>query len=445
MSWLVMASSLVALSLSGRKRQVILFALLGGLLLGLWRGSQVYPSTDTYEHLIGTNVEITGSISEDVVSGNDGQKQLKLKNVALNGKPVDGQVWISAEISGKLKRSDSIRANGKLSDGFGSFSAAIYRADITKVARIKNGDMALQLRDWFSAKIRQAIHEPQASLGIGFLSGQHSDLPDSLVNNLRILGLTHIIVASGYNLTILIRFARRWLMRISKYAATAGSFMLIGGFIMITGASPSMTRAGIITGLSLMAWYYGRRLHPVVLILFSAALTALINPAYLWGDLGWYLSFAAFTGVIILSPLLLDYFWGEEEPNAMLRVLVETLSAQIMTAPIIAFAFGQYAPLALLSNVLILPLIPFAMMFTFIAGVIGAMFTPLAGLAGIPAQIILNYMTFATSKLAALPGAKGEVDFTLPYLIASYTSAVILCIWLWRRTGHNFSQDSVIE
>ncbi|HEX5455783.1 MAG TPA: ComEC/Rec2 family competence protein [Candidatus Saccharimonadales bacterium] len=444
-AWLVAGLCFTLSSLAGSKRRVILLALAGGLLIGLWRGSQVYPSVDIYKSFIGKNVEITGKVSEDVVLGKDGQEQIKLKDVRLLDRPMDGQIWLSTNTPIKLKRSDIIQAEGELSEGFGSFSAAIYRADITKAVRVKNSDIALQVRDWFSAKIRKAVHEPQASLGIGFLSGQHANLPESLVNDLRILGLTHIIVASGYNLTILIRFARRWLMRVSKYTATAGSFLLIGGFVMITGASPSMNRAGIITGLSLLAWYYGRRIHPVVLLLFSAALTALINPSYLWGDLGWYLSFAAFAGVIILSPLLLDYFWGNEEPNAVLRVVVETLSAQIMTAPIIAFSFGQYAPLALLSNVLILPLIPFAMLFTFIAGTMAAIIAPFAVVAGIPAQTLLSYMTFITGKLAALPGAKGEVNFTLPYLIASYVLAVILGVWLWRRTAHDFTDDSVIE
>ena len=151
--------------------------------------------------------------------------------------------------------------------------------------------------------MREVVKEPQASLGIGFLTGQRSTLPDSLDEQLRIVGLTHIVVASGYNLTILVRFARRLFVRYSKYWATVSASVMICGFVLVTGFSPSMSRAALVTGLSLAAWYYGRKIHPLVLLLFAAAITVLINPSFLWGDIGWALSFTAFAGVMLLAPL----------------------------------------------------------------------------------------------------------------------------------------------
>lgn len=443
--WLAIGSSLLLASLINRKLPFVLLAVVGGIFIGLWRGGQDYPSQNLYRQYVGRQAEVSGTVSEDVSLAKDGQQQIKLKNVQLGGKALSGQVWLSTSSRTDIRRSDHVEAGGKIGRGFGSFSATVYRAEINNVTRIRRGDIALELRDKFSSAIRSVIPEPQAGLGIGFLTGQHASLPESLTNNLRILGLTHIIVASGYNLTILVRFARRWLMNISKYSAALGSVLLIVGFMMVAGSSPSMTRAGIITGLSLAAWYYGRKIHPLVLLTFSAAITALINPSYLWGDLGWYLSFAAFAGVLILSPLLLDYFWGEREPNAVIRVVVETFSAQVLTAPIIAFAFGQYAPLALISNVFILPLIPFAMMFVFIAGLAALLFTPLALVASYPARLLLNYITFVVDKLAALPVAQGEVNFSAAYLFYSYVLVIIFCVFLWRRTGHDFTDDSVVE
>lgn len=445
LSWLILGISLLFISLTNRTALIVLLAIGGGVLMGLWRGTQAYPSQNAFQRYIGTPVVVTGVVSEDVSLSKDGQQQIKLKEIAVDGQPMTGQVWISSSSRVDIKRSDHIEANGKISKGFGSFSASMYRAEITAVSRMKYGDPALELRDKFSSYIRRSIPEPQAGLGIGFLTGQHASLPESLVNDLRILGLTHIIVASGYNLTILVRFARRYLMRISKYTALLGSVLLMIGFMMVAGSSPSMTRAGLITGLSLAAWYYGRKIHPVVLISFSAALTAVANPAYLWGDLGWYLSFAAFAGVLILSPLLLDYFWGEREPNALIRIVVETFSAQVLTAPIIAFAFGQYAPLALVSNLLVLPLIPFVMLLTFAAGLGTIFFNSIAVFIGYPARAILNYITFITDKLAGLPIAQGDISFPLPTLFASYTVVIAICVFLWRRTRHDFAQDSVVE
>lgn len=443
-SWLVIGLSLIALSLINRKIPIIALALLGGISIGLWRGTQNYQSQNVYREFTGQQVRISGVVSEDVAFGKDGQQQIKIKEVMLDGKALTGQIWLSTGSKIEIKRSDKVEVSGKLSEGFGSFPASMHRAEIEKAVRVKHGDVGLELRDWFSSAIRQVVNEPEASLGIGFLTGQNSTLPESLSNNLKILGLTHIIVASGYNLTILVRFARGALVGTSKYLATLGSGLLITTFILVTGASPSMTRAGLITGLSLAAWYYGRRIHPLVLLPFAAAITVLFNPSYLLGDLGWYLSFAAFAGVIILAPLITNYFWGDKKPNPVARVVVETLSAQILTVPLIAFTFGQYAPLALVSNLLILPLIPLAMIFTFFAGIAGVISNGLS-LIGIPAEWILGYMTFTVEKLAGLPISQGEISFSPSYLILSYLAIIIFAVWLWRRTKHDFNEDSIIE
>ncbi len=72
--------------------------------------------------------------------------------------------------------------------------------------------------------------------------------------------------------------------------------------------SPSMSRAGLVAGLSLLAWYYGRRIHPLVLLPLAMAITVMVQPSYAWGDLGWQLSFAAFAGVLIGAPLIQAYF-----------------------------------------------------------------------------------------------------------------------------------------
>lgn len=424
---------------------MVILAIIAGILIGLSRGSHDYQAQHLYKNYLNKDVAITAVVSEDVAFGRDGKQQIKLKHIQLNNIKMNGQIWTSTYSNLDIKRSDRLELTGTVSEGFGSFAVVVNRAEITKLTKIEHADPGRELRDWFASHVRKVIVEPEASLGIGFLTGQHSTLPESLNNNLKILGLTHIVVASGYNLTILVRFARSFLARYSKYLATIGAGGLIISFILITGASPSMTRAGLITGMSLFAWYYGRRIHPLVLLPLSAALTVLYNPSYLWGDLGWYLSFAAFAGVIILAPLLVSYFWGEQKPNPLFRILTETASAQILTMPIIAFAFGQYAPLALPANLLILPFIPFVMGLVFIAGLSDILFTPASLLLSRPAQWLLDYMTFVTSKLADPSISQGSINFNFIYLILSYIFILLLIIWLWRRTKHDFNQDSIIE
>ena len=135
-----------------------------------------------------------------------------------------------------------------------------------------------------------------------------------------------------------------------------------------------MSRAGLVAGLSLAAWYYGRTIHPLVLLPVSAAITLIVNPQFGWGDLGWQLSFASFTGVIILAPLLHKYFFGGKDPGTFRQILIETLSAQLATLPLLMMSFGVVSNVALIANMLILPFVPLAMLLTFASGVLAVRF-----------------------------------------------------------------------
>lgn len=298
-----------------------------------------------------------------------------------------------------------------------------------------------RVRTLFAEQIKKTVPEPEATLGTGFLIGDKGNLPPELTNELRLLGLAHIIVASGYNLTILVRIARRLFSRFSKYLAALASVTTIIGFIAITGASPSMVRAGIVTSLSLLAWYYGRKIHPLVILPLAAAITILIKPAYGWGDVGWELSFAAFAGIMVLAPLIQNYFWGKQKPGVIRQIFIETLSAQLATFPIIAFVFGQYSPLSLVSNMLVLPLVPIAMLLTFAAAIGGWLHLNFLGL---PAYAVLKYMIEVTGKLAGLPAAEGSIDLSIAGLVGSYVVLTAICVYFWRRTKHDFQADNSV-
>lgn len=338
--WLLVGLALAALALWRRHVAMIPVVVVAGLLIGLWRGSAAASQLVVYEKLTGHTVTLTGTVADDPDIGKKSELLLRLGNLSIDGHAVAGMVWVSTSAQADVWRSDRVTVTGKLTPGFGGFAASMYRAGLADIERPEPGDVALRVRDWFARSTRMAIDEPMASLGLGYLLGQRRALPPELDQALMIAGLTHVVVASGYNLTILVRLARRLFVRVSKYLAALSASSMIAAFIAITGASPSMSRAGLVAGLSLAAWYYGRKFHPLVLLPFAAAITVLINPAYAWNDLGWQLSFAAFAGVMILAPLLQAYFFGDKKPGTVRQIMGETVSATILTLPILIYAFG---------------------------------------------------------------------------------------------------------
>ena len=266
-----------------------------------------------------------------------------------------------------------------------------------------------------------------------------------MVEALQIVGLTHVVVASGYNLTILVRLARRLFEKVSKYLSALSASIMIASFIAVTGLSPSMFRAGLVAGLSLAAWYYGRRFHPVVLLSFAAAVTVVINPSYVWGDLGWQLSFAAFGGVMILAPLLQRFFFGPVKPGFVRQILGETIAAVIVTAPILINGFGQFSNVAIFANVLVLPLVPLAMLLTFIAG-IGALLVPsIATIIGLPATWLLGYMTNVAQYLSHLSWAVTTVQISSLMVAVCYAIVIGVCLYLWRATKFDLKNTNIVE
>lgn len=445
-TWLIVALALPTFCVIKPVRKFVVLAAVSGLLIGLWRGETVRTGLETYQPYYNQKVTVHGKINEDTTYGPRGDQRLRLTEVQVNQQPLPGIIWVSTASLVELKRGDYATLSGRLNEGFGTMAASLHQAELVSAERPNPGDIARRVRDWFATGIRRSIPEPEASLGVGYLAGQRSSLPETLDEQLRAVGLTHIVVASGYNLTILVRFARRLFARVSKYLATLSAGTMIGGFMLITGFSPSMSRAGLVAGLSLAAWYYGRVIHPLVLLPFAAAITVLINPVYIWGDIGWYLSFISFAGIIMLAPLLHHYFWGQgKQPGFARQILVDTFAAQLITLPLIIFVFGQYSGYALLANLLVLPLVPYIMLLAFAGGLAGVTIIAISPLVGMPANLLLQYTTSTVNWVANLPGARHEMAIDTPLLVSAYLLLVLLMIILWRKTGHNFRRDSLVE
>lgn len=426
-----------------RSRLALGLVIISGFMIGSWQGTNTEIQLRSLNNYIGEKVVLSGTIFDDPIKGDKDDQQFYLTNISVNNKAIAGKVKASVVLEQKLQRGDNLVLSGKLTSGFGNYQA---RLAFGKVESIERGDQpALKVRDAFAEGVRAGVAEPQASLGLGFLLGQRSALPEDLDDQLRRVGLTHIVVASGYNLTILVRAARRLLSRISKFQAFTGSMSLVGAFVVMTGFSPSMTRAALVTTLSLLAWYYGRRIYPLVLILFAAAVTALVNPLFLWSDIGWYLSFFAFVGVLMLAPLIIRRLYRDKQPSLLAQVAVESIAAQIMVVPLILWLFSELSVLALIANLLVVPLIPLVMLLTFIAGIVGMVVPSIAIAVGMPATIFISYMTSVSGWLASVPWAMTEMNLSLIGMLGLYALVVIGCIALWRSTRYDFLQSSVTD
>lgn len=393
---------LSVVSLKNLNAAALIAALLLGLSCGWWRGSAHLHQLSVYDGLQYKEVTIMAQATDDALYGRSKELTFAAGDVVLDdGMRLPGEIQLSGFGANTIFQGDTVRATGKLYPGYGSYKGSISYAELQVVTH--NPTPLSALRQKFTAGMQTALPEPLAPFAMGLLVGQRATLPDGVKQDLLKVGLTHIIAVSGYNLTIILQASRRLMGSRSKRMATLMSLGLIGAFLLLAGASASIVRAAIVSLLSMAAGYYGREFKPMNLILLAAAITAWVNPSYVWGDLSWYLSFLAFFGVMIVAPLIQARYPGGWHKSLIGTVALESVCAEVMSVPLILFVFGQMSLVGLPANVLVVALIPLAMLLGLVAGVTGMLLSPLAGWFAWPAVLLLNYMLDIAHLLAGLP------------------------------------------
>ncbi|HEY5805996.1 MAG TPA: ComEC/Rec2 family competence protein, partial [Candidatus Saccharimonadales bacterium] len=437
--WLWLLVPFAVFSLKRHNAVTLLLLVLLFLGVGWWRGSAYMQKLAVHESLHHQKVILIGRAMDDAVYGQRYQLEFSLSDVevmAPERTPLVGSLTVRGFGEAVVYRGDTVRVSGSLYPTRGNNLGGISFAELKVLQR--DGSWLNELRRKFAAGMQSALPEPVASFGLGLLIGQRSTLPESTSEQLRHVGLTHIIAVSGYNLTIIVMACRRLLAKRSKFQATAACLALISVFLLITGSSPPIVRAAVISLLGIGAWYYGRNVKPLVLLLFAAAITVIANPIYLWGNVSWYLSFLAFFGVLVLAPLITKRIFGGKEPSMLVSILIESVCASVAVLPYILFIFGETSLVSLPANLLVIPFIPFAMLLCLFAGLAGMALPALAGWLAWPAKMLMTYMLDIANLLSRVPYAFIEnIGFPLAYMIISYVGIGFTCFILWHKTREN--------
>ncbi len=416
--------------------------------MGVGRGSAFVDELQGYKDLYKNQVTFHATAREDAVYSDRKQLVFSVSDIELlhpHRKKMIGNIEIEGFGAPMVYKGDRVDITGKMFPKRGDNLASVSFVEITV---IKSGQNKVDVfRRRFAAGLQNILPEPLASLGLGILIGQRSTLPEDLTEQLRQVGLIHIVAVSGYNLTIIIYFSQRIFQRRSRFQALVISNVLIILFLLVTGFSPSIVRAAVVSGIGLVMWYYGRNIKPMMILLLAAVITAGVNPLYIWSSIGWYLSFAAFFGVLVLGPLLHKRFVPRKAQSRLLpQILTETIAAQICTVPILLYIFSTLSVVSLLANILVVPLIPFVMLATLIAGIYG-MIGPflLGGVLVIPARIMLGYIVEITRILSTIPYASIEVKVSEVQTALLSSVIVVLTILLTRSVKNKPNSNITIH
>lgn len=316
-----------------------------------------------------------------------------------------------------------------------------------------------QIKSSFEEKIDRALPEPHGAFLKGLILGERDSLPKDLVENFKKTGTTHIVALSGYNITIIGRFFVTVLLflttpfYLSFWLATAGITL----FVILTGASASVVRAGIMGVLVLLARREGRAYHMTNALFLAAAVMIFENPKILRFDAAFELSFLATMGLMYLSPHIeryLDgaiYYWrrkfnvGGEVDSRFIKkiaqkdklfspkqIFIETLSAQLAVLPLLIYLFGRVSVISPPANLFILMAVPFSMTMGFITGALGFLWEPLSLMSGWISWVLLEYKIKVIELLAAVPWA--FLDLAWWSIVPISVFYTIWFYYLWKRS-----------
>ena len=312
----------------------------------------------------------------------------------------------------------------------------VPQAEVQKVREGEgNGVMAgiLKSKQGFMHKLESLIPEPEAGLSLGLLLGVKRGLGEDLETAFRRSGIIHIVVLSGYNLMIVATFILYVLGSIfGRRSSTIIGIMGIVLFALMVGLSATVVRASIMAILLLTMGLTGR-VYMVLRGLFVAGgLMILWNPYSLAFDVGFQLSFLATLGLIVFSPYLKERL--EFVPDKIMSArefLTATLATQLFVLPLLLYQVGEFSVVAVLVNVLVLPMVPIAMLLAFLTGLTAFIFSPLASVLAFFTYLSLTYITTLAEWFAALPMAAFMVPpFPFWFVPVGYVLIALLVWWL---------------
>ena len=221
-----------------------------------------------------------------------------------------------------------------------------------------------------------------AGIVLGDKKGISGDFYEQMVNS----GTVHIAVASGFNLMILSGSLMSWLFWVVKRSwATVVGIGVAGIYTLMAGAEPPVARALVMVSLLLIGAVLGRRQSATWALLLTA-LVMLMFDVSLINSASFQLSIMASVGLMWLEPLIMKYFETKESSVIQLfsRLGVTTSVATMLTTmPIIWWHFGRVGLMGIISNVLVLPLVPMIML-------LGALMIPLGGVMTIPVYTLVH-------------------------------------------------------
>lgn len=295
----------------------------------------------------------------------------------------------------------------------------------------------------FEASLRHLLPEPGVSLMEGMLLGERRGVPDDLNRALMVVGLIHIVVLSGYNISVVAEQALRvFALFLSRRVALLAGAVAIILFALTVGAGATVVRATLMGLIALLARVLRRPTAALRALGVTALAMALWNPLVIF-DPSYVLSVLATFGLITLSPMVETWLTWVPEWGGVRSVAASTIAVQMYVLPALLAMTGLLSLFALVANVLVLPLVPSIMLAGFVAGVLGLVHTAIALPFAVLAQALVIWVVWIAEGVASLPFASTVVSsFSWWWAALLYVPLTAFATWHYLQSASRSHPNS---
>jgi competence protein ComEC len=442
--------ALIALAILVAQRRLTLIVIFFlAATLGLARVQWAdYPSLAKWQSLAEQTVTFTGVV---VTEPDERENNLRLtikpeeypfKVLAVVPRQAGLYYGDELQVSGKLLRPENFLTTTGREFDYVNYLAKddvlfqVLNPQLKKVATDRGWWVTkklLAVKTWWLDSLGRVVPEPQAALGAGLVVGAKHSLGDEWQQIFRRAGIVHMVVLSGYNVTIIADSIVKIFSFLPRVWSLSFGGVGIALFAVLVGGGPSVIRASIMALLVLLARGTGRIYDVRRALFLVAAVMIMWEPRILFFDPGFQLSFLATFGLLYLSEPLEKKLTWLPEWGGLRGATTSTLATQIFVLPWLLYQTGEISIVALPVNLLVLAAVPLTMLLVFIAGAAGLVSALLALPFGLLAYFFLSYDLYVAKFFANLPGATWTIPAFPLWCVGGAYLIYLYLLYAWSK------------
>jgi competence protein ComEC len=431
-------------------REVLFLAL---VLIGLGLGVGRYEIKDYHVEKVPSGEGIV--ISEPEKRENSTRFILKTDN--------GEKVLVSTDLYSEVKYGDKVLVSGKLEkpgviegdDGrdfdYGKYLSKddiYYTMSFTQLEVVESGlghpvkSFLLEVKGVFVEKIRDILAEPESSLLAGLIVSGKDTLSKDILEEFRRAGIVHIVVLSGFNITIIAESIRRFfgqvllklrVLRADMFASIL-SILGIAFFVLMTGGEATVVRAAIMVLVVLGAKMTRLKYSASRALLLAAFIMLVFNPKILTLDASFQLSFLATLALIYVVPVFERHLSFLTDKFGLKGIVATTLGTQVLVLPYLIYAMGNASLVFLPANILTLVVIPATMLVGFLATIVAFISTTIALPLTYMAHLLLSWILWVSHFLGNLSFSSINTP-PIPWWCVVFVYVFLLFIFGRRRSS----------